>query len=208
MQSDGRWGAGMSAGLRAWLRAFRGLGAPLLGVAWCLAIGGCTGLDQAVGGLGQGRGITVSFESIDGPPPEVFRRFLSELDGEAAAHRIKVVPAGSEAAYRIRGYLAAHSSGAAGSIAWAWDVYDADLHRAFRLGGEETAADARSGSGHQVWALADEALLRRIARSGLEQLADRAASPANLALEPALTSPRRGAAATDVTQVAAAATGR
>jgi len=61
------------------------------------------------------------------------------LNEEAAALRIAVAPAGGEASYRLRGYLAAHPEGSTTSIAWAWDVYDAELHRAFRLSGEERA---------------------------------------------------------------------
>jgi hypothetical protein len=170
----------------------------MLGLACCLAVAGCGALGPAAGSLAQARGTSISFDSIDGPPPEIFNRFLTELDEEAAGHRIRVVPAGGEAAYRIRGYLAAHAKGTATSVAWVWDVYDADLHRAFRLGGEETAAaEARP--------LADEAMLRRIARAGLDQLADRMASPASPALEPALSSPRRGTAALSLNEVTAAA---
>ena len=37
---------------------------------------------------------------------------------------------------RMRGYLAAHQRGSGMVIAWAWDVYDAELQRAFRHSGE------------------------------------------------------------------------
>jgi hypothetical protein len=64
------------------------------------------------------------------------------------------------------------------SIAWAWDVYDAELHRVFRLSGEERAGPAAGrGAEDRIWAAADEALLRRIARNGMEQLAGFMASP-------------------------------
>jgi hypothetical protein len=137
----------------------------------------------------------------------MLNRFLTELGESAPAYRIKVVPAGGEATYRIRGYLAAHPKGAGASIAWAWDVYDADLHRAFRLSGEETAG-ARPGVGHADWALTDDAVLRRIARAGLDQLADRMASPANPALEAALAPPRHTTAALEGNRIAAAAPSR
>jgi hypothetical protein len=98
-----------------------------------------------------------------------------------------VAPPGSDATYRLRGYLAAHagrsSATSVASIAWAWDVYDGNLHRAFRLSGEAPAGSAGG-------ALADEAVLRAIAHAGMQQLADFAASaPAPAA--PAAPAPGR-----------------
>ena len=96
---------------------------------------------------------------------------------------------------RVRSYLAAHARGAATSIAWAWDVYDSDLHRAFRLSGEEPdgrIADSRAPDGRS-WAAADDAVLRRIARTGMQQLVDfMAAAPAPAApTAPATPAPTR-----------------
>jgi hypothetical protein len=118
----------------------------------------------------------IAFESIDGVPPDVFHRLVGDLTEEAAARQIAVVPAGAGAPYRIRGYLAAHAEHGATTVVWAWDVYDADLQRAFRLDGEEhTGAAARKDApgkrGGDQWAAADEALLRRIARAGMDQMA-------------------------------------
>jgi hypothetical protein len=73
--------------------------------------------------------------------------------------------------------VATHAVGSAGSItsiSWAWDVYDGELHRAFRLSGEERAGPAPARDAGK--ALADEAVLRAIARTGMRQLADFAAS--------------------------------
>jgi hypothetical protein len=70
-----------------------------------------------------------------------------------------------EANYRLRGYLAAHedrAGSASTSISWALDVYDANQRRAFRLSGEEKTA------GH-MWAAADDQLLQKIARAGMEK---------------------------------------
>jgi hypothetical protein len=176
-------------------RAPSALGAPILCVALCLTVAGCGSAGIVLGTAGPPL-TSVSFDSIEGPPPEIFHRFVSDLGEEAAAHRIAVLPAGGTAAYRIRGYLAAHSNGATPSIAWAFDVYDAGLHRAFRLGGEEGAARPEAGrpeAGRPEWAAADEASLRRIAHAGMERLADFLAS-ASAAPEPVPSVPPRSGA--------------
>lgn len=125
---------------------------------------------ETTGALGTAavRGTRVAFERIEGAPPEVAQRLTGDLAAEAAARQIAVVPADG-AVYRIRGYLATRERGAGTAVSWAWDVYDAGLHRAFRLGGEEVGRTAARG---QPWTIADDALLRRIAQAGIEQLAD------------------------------------
>jgi len=157
---------------------------PVMCLALCLLAAGCASIGQALAPSGPARDTSIALESIDGPPRELSQRLIRDLNEEAAALRIAVVPAGHAAAYRMRGYLAARALGATTSIAWAWDVYDAELHRAFRLSGEERAGPAagrdagRSPEG-RGWAAADEALLRAIARAGMEQLAGfMAAAPA------------------------------
>jgi hypothetical protein len=145
------------------------VGKPIAGLAVCLMAAGCASIGQALGPSAPARDVSIAFESIDGLPRDVSQKLAHDLDEEAAALRIAVIPAGGQAAYRIRGYLAAHTEASGTAIAWAWDVYDAELQRAFRLNGEE-----RAGAGRN-WA-ADDALLRRIARNGMAQLADFMAS--------------------------------
>ncbi len=175
---------------------------PLVGLALCLTscllAAGCGSIGPTPGPAAQARDVSIAFESIDGLPRDISQRLVRDLTEEAAAFRIAVVPAGGEPSYRMRGYLAAHAEGSATSIAWAWDVYDAELHRAFRLSGEEPAGPTvRSPAGKnpagRIWATADEALLRRIARAGMEQLAGLLGSaPAPAA--PAPASPERNGA--------------
>jgi hypothetical protein len=127
-----------------------------------LAVSGCVGSGQ-IANLTDSRRASVAFESIDGPPPAVLQKFVKSLKDEAGARQISVVPPG-EANYRLRGYLAAHDEGAGTAISWAFDVYDPDQRRAFRLNGEEKAAG-------RAWAAADDQVLARIARTGMDRFA-------------------------------------
>jgi hypothetical protein len=175
-----------------------GAGKPMrraLSLTLGLLVAGCGSIGQTLGPSAQARS-NIAFESIDGVPRDISQRLVGDLNEAAATLRIAVVPAGGEAAYRMRGYLAAHSEGSTTSIAWAWDVYDAELQRAFRLSGEERAGSAagRDPAGKtpagrdpegRSWAAVDEALLRRIARTGMEQLAGfMASAPAPAAPAP------------------------
>jgi hypothetical protein len=160
---------------------------------------GCASIGQALGpsamaSSAPARDVGIAFESIDGLPRDMTQKLVRDLDEEAAALRVAVVPPGGEATYRVRGYLAAHARGATTSIAWAWDVYDAQLQRAFRLSGEEEAgpsaghAPARKGSEARGWTAADDAVLRRIARTGMQQLVEfMAAAPVPAAPTPPAT---------------------
>jgi hypothetical protein len=143
------------------------LAAPLLG--------GCA-TDTENGPLGA----TIAFESIDGPPRPVFDRLVTRLDAEARARQIAVVTRQGPARYRVRAYLAAKIERRKAAIAWVWDVYDVDLRRAVRIGGEEPAGR----SGKDAWAAADDQVLGRIAEAGMKQLAvftaGRGVAPDNL----------------------------
>ena len=117
---------------------------------------------------------TVTFESIDGPPPEVFRKLVASLNDEASARRVAVVPRSAPATYRVRGYVTALVERDKTSFAWVWDVYDGDKRRALRITGEEPAAPARRGRAaraHDAWTAADERVLRGISRAGMERIA-------------------------------------
>jgi hypothetical protein len=132
-----------------------------------LAASGCVG-GGSIANLTEAPRATVAFESIDGAPPAVVQKFVKDLKEEAGARQVAVVAPG-EADFRLRGYLAAHGEGAATAISWVLDAYDSNQRRAFRLSGEERAAG-------RAWAAADDALLQRIARSGMQQFAALAAA--------------------------------
>jgi len=108
-------------------------------------------------------GPTIAFESIDGPPPQVFDRMVGVLDSESKLRSLSIVSREGTAAYRVRGYLAAQINHGRTTIAWVWDVYDQNQQRALRLSGEEPAGKA----GRDAWAAADDLVLRKIAQAGL-----------------------------------------
>jgi hypothetical protein len=145
-----------------------------LWLASACALGGCANGGAATSGAyamaTDAAGPTVTFESIDGPPPQVFDRMVGVLDSESKLRNLAVVSReGQAAAYRVRFYLAAQVVRGKTMIAWVWDVYDRDQQRALRLSGEEAASKA---PGRDAWAAADDMLLRKIAQAGLSGLSN------------------------------------
>ena len=134
------------------------------------ALGGCAGGgatgSNAYAMASTGSGSTVTFESIDGPPPQVFDRMVGVLDSESKLRNLSIVSREGSASYRVRGYLSAQVVRGRTVIAWVFDIYDANQQRALRLSGEEPAGKA----GRDVWATADDLVLRKIAQAGLSGL--------------------------------------
>src|SRR5215470_2533519 len=133
---------GGAAGRFAVLRAAR-LALAIAGGG--LVVAGCTTSGEPVLGAIGGTGPrTVAFESIDGPPEQLFRKLVTQLGEEATAHRVAMVSREQPAQYRIRGYVAAHVQGnehhSKTTITWIWDVFNSDRERAVRLGGEVPGA--------------------------------------------------------------------
>ena len=187
------------------LKAPRAIIAAALLAVSC-ALGGCAGGGATGSGsyamASTGSGPTVAFESIDGPPPQVFDRMVSVLDSESKLRNLSIVSREGGAAYRVRSYLSAQVVRGKTVIAWVWDVYDNNQQRALRLSGEEAAGKA----GRDAWAAADDLVLRKIAQAGLSGLSgmingtpDAAPSPAPERRGPAVasveeTAPAQGAA--------------
>lgn len=131
------------------------------------ALAGCVSDGQGpVASQSTPSGATVAFESIDGPPPQVFDRMVNILDSESQLRNVAVVSRKTQAAYRVRTYLAAQTIRGQTSIDWVWDVYDRDQRRALRLAGTEPVAK----TGGDAWVAADDVTLRRIAQAGLSGL--------------------------------------
>src|ERR1700728_387139 len=136
-------------------------------LAMACGLGGCAGGGAVEGAFAQaGNGTTVAFESIDGPPPQVFDRMVGVLDSESKLRSLSIVSRESSASYRVRSYLAAQVYRGRATIAWVWDVYDRNQQRALRLSGEEPAGKA----GPDPWAAAHDLVLRPIAQAGLSGL--------------------------------------
>jgi hypothetical protein len=150
---------------RAFARlALRGVAAALLVV--CAA--GCSETTSSNASLSASpSGPTIAFESIDGPPVGVFNRLVDNLSAEAQGRQLAIASREGGASYRVRGYLAAQVIRGRTHISWVWDVYDDAKVRALRIRGEE--AGGRAGS--DPWSIADEAMLRRIARASVDRIA-------------------------------------
>ena len=134
------------------------------------ALGGCASSGGSSGAFAMASpsdSPTVAFDSIDGPPPQVFDRMVSVLDSETKMRNLAIVSREDQAAYRVRSYLSAEVAHGKAMIAWVWDVYDRDQQRAMRISGEEPAGKA----GRDAWAAADDMVLRKIAQAGLAGLA-------------------------------------
>lgn len=159
---------------RVW-RAARHIFRPdlFLSAVCAMTLAACNLDDHATALNGGPRGATVAFESIDGPPPGQFNELVQALNSEAQTRRLAVVSRESPSAYRVRGYLAASVTKRQATISWVWDVFDNNGRRALRIAGAETA----KGSHRGAWATADGAMLQRIARTSMDQLATFLTSP-------------------------------
>jgi hypothetical protein len=118
-------------------------------------------------------GATIAFESIDGPPVGVFNRLVDNISAEAQSRNVAIASREGSASYRVRGYLAAQVIRGRTHISWVWDVYDDGKVRALRIVGEEAGGRA----GGDPWSVADEAMLRKIARVSMDRLAGFMANP-------------------------------
>ena len=142
----------------------------------------------------QGFGPTVAFESVDGPPPQVFQRLVKVLETEGATRHISVVSRDANPSYRVRSYYAAQIKRGTRnvSIAWVWDVYSGDQSRAARLSGTEPAGTA----GANAWDAASDQILQKISQaglSGLTNLVNGGNAPAQPAPVPEATGPAMAA---------------
>jgi hypothetical protein len=164
-------------------------------LAMACGLGGCASGGAASNSFAMANsqsGPTIAFESIDGPPPQVFERMVGVLDSESKLRSLSIVSREGTAAYRVKGYLAAEVSHGRTTIAWVWDVYDQNQQRALRLSGEEPAGKA----GRDAWTSVDDLVLRKIAQAGLSGLANMInGTPADTPQPPPPATPsRRGPA--------------
>jgi hypothetical protein len=140
------------------------LGIPLM----ALVLAGCntTGSGSS-SSLNGSRSATVAFESIDGPPRDVFDRLVQNLNVEAQTRQLAVVSRTDSSAYRVRGYLVAEGSAKQSAINWIWDVYDGRRQRVLRIAGQQTIR----GEHRDAWQALDGATVQKIAQDSMGQLA-------------------------------------
>jgi len=174
----------------------RSVGLLWLRVALIASCGLCAAACTTTGSR-PGPNATVAFESIDGPPPATFRKLVQKLNEEAEAKKVPIVSRENAAPYRIRGYVAlgVEKKQKRTIVSWVWDVYDTDLKRSFRLAGEEIAGPA----GRNGWDAANDEVLTRVARAGMDRLAAYFQSPASVAPEPASEPAPQGDSDRDMT---------
>jgi hypothetical protein len=151
----------------------------------CAFAAGCTETTSTNAALTSrasgGSGPTVAFESIDGPPVGVFNRLVDHVSAEAQSRNLAIASREGAASFRVRGYLAAQVIRGRTHVSWVWDVYDDDKLRVLRIVGEE--AGGRGGA--DPWSVADEGMLRRIARVSMDKLAAFVGNPAAPVADPA-----------------------
>ena len=112
-------------------------------------------------------GPTVAFESIDGPPPQVFDRMVGVLDSESKLRSLSIVsregagllPGAKLSRRRSQPWPHHHRLGLG-------RLRPATSSARLRLSGEEPAGKA----GRDAWAAADDLVLRRIAQAGFSGL--------------------------------------
>jgi hypothetical protein len=153
------------ASLRACLAA--------LSLAAAIALGGCASggsTSSAFAMASPSDSPSIAFESIDGPPPQVFERMVSVLDSESKLRSLAIVSREGSSSYRVRAYLSAQVVHGKTVIAWVWDVYDRNQQRALRLTGEEAAGKSGRDATRDPWTAADDLVLRKIAQAGLSGL--------------------------------------
>src|SRR5882724_10520677 len=78
----------------------RAVAVTLLGFA--CGLGGCVSDGAGSGSFAMASsGPTVAFESIDGPPPQIFDRMVSVLDSESKLRNLSIVSREGTSSYRV-----------------------------------------------------------------------------------------------------------
>jgi hypothetical protein len=134
------------------------------------ALGGC---QQGTASLGGARvsapGVPIAVESIAGAPDGVTSRFSTALATEASARQVELVGGESNARYRVRGYLSAEpTEDGSTSLAFVWDVFDAQKKRAQRVQG---ASIASARAGQNPWDGVDQTTVSKAASESMDAIA-------------------------------------
>lgn len=138
----------------------------LVGAAAVAILAGCQGTGTAF--MGSPEGVPITLESIDGAPGPVKTAFTSELAAAATSKKVDLVGSGDQARYRMRGYLSTEANGdGETTLAYVWDVFDAEKRRAKRL----TGSSPIRTSGNP-WAELDKETLAKLATRSMDEIAE------------------------------------
>lgn len=140
----------------------------MIGLSGCVTDNRNSNSLNSMASLPASSSATLAFDSIDGPPQDVFDSLVRTLDTEAQARKLAIVSRESPATYRLRGYYSAQVKAGQVTIAWVWDIYDRDQERQVRLSGETPAG---RGTVINAWAAAKGEVLKTITRSGMDGIA-------------------------------------
>jgi hypothetical protein len=133
----------------------------IAGLAACQGAGG----PMASRSGGSPEGVPIVLESIDGAPATVRTALVSELTTAAENRKVEIVGNGTEARYRVRGYLSTETTEGETSVAYVWDVFDAQKKRAQRLAGSSPVRVAS-------WNDLDRETLAKLAVSSMDEIAE------------------------------------
>lgn len=123
---------------------------------------------QTAGPAGSPAGVPIAMEIGDGPPSPVRTAFASELVAAASERQVEIVGVGAPARYRARGYLSAETSAQGEtSLAFVWDVFDAQKRRATRLTGSSPVRAAAANP----WSGLDKEALAKLAAQSMDEIA-------------------------------------
>lgn len=180
----------MAGGILGARLASGSMGSRLVATLLIMGLAACQGAGEVSSRTGGSpEGVPIVLESIDGAPAPVRTSFVNELTTAAANRKVEIVGNGTDARYRVRGYLSTETTEGETSVAYVWDVFDAQKKRAQRLAGSSPVRVAS-------WKDLDRETLAKLAVSSMDEIADflaasKAETPiqtANVAgVEPAVT---------------------
>jgi hypothetical protein len=110
---------------------------------------------------------TLAFSSIDGMPAGFGQHFMQLALAQAKARDIALVDP-STADYLARGYLSAYQDESGPKLAFVWDIFDRQKHRAQRI--EDSIPLGNSDA--DPWTLVNDQALTAAATAGAEDIAE------------------------------------
>lgn len=143
-----------------------------------LALGACQTSPTA---MNAPPGMPIALESIEGAPDAVKSDLSTALASAAAARKVELV-SGTDARYRIKGYLTAYDrQDGATELAFVWDVFDGDKRRAKRIEGTSFAvaggaarakdATAKDAQANNAWTSVDQTVIDKVASASMNEVA-------------------------------------